>query len=153
MQEVMLARSKGARVRHDAEAERFLEDSADIVIENQGRLVASLFGLQFNAGGVTFPQKPGLFHYGKNDEWVSMKIYSCKRLVWAHAGAMCLLQGMPAHAVLGPTWVVLDGKPTMPGDPLPGIHSVILADVFENVLHRPHMEIFKVARENLGLAI
>lgn len=80
-----------------------------------------------------------------------MKIYSCDRLVWSHAGAMCVLQGMSIPATLGPSWVVIDGKPTVPGDPLPGLRSPILADVFDNPAQRPHTEIFKVVRNSLGL--
>lgn len=152
MQEITFARYKGARVRHDPEAERFLEDSADVVIANQSRQIASLFGLRFEAGSLSFLQKPGLLHYGNNDsDWVSMKVYACDRLVWAHAGAMCVLQGMPIAAVLGPSWVVVDGKATLPGDPLPGLRKPVLVDVFDNPAHRPHAEIFRIVREALGL--
>ena len=155
MQEILLARGKGARVRVDSEAERFLEDSAEVMIDYMGRPVASLFGLWYDAGLVSFSQKPGLLQYGEggSGDWVSMRIYSCTRLVWTHAGAMCVLHGMPLGAILGPSWVVLDGKTTRQGDPLPGIELAVLADVFDNPAQHSHEEIFKVVRRSLGLPI
>ena len=152
MQEIMFARNEGPGVPEYTGTQRFLDGAPDIVVEQQGRIMASLFGLKADIGNQHFTQKPGQLHYYSNEtSWISARIYAGERLVWSHAGAMCILQGMPVTAVLGPSWVVLGGVPTLPGDPLPGLRAPVLLDVFDNPAHRPHTEIFKVIREMLEL--
>lgn len=152
MQEILFARYEGPRVSDYPGTQRLLESVDGLVIEQHGRVVARMFGHRHIVGNQSFSVHPRVFHFNTDGlDWVSMRVYACQKLVWSHAGAMCALQGMPVEAVLGAGWIVVDGKPTVPGDPLPGLVMPILAEVFDNQAYRPNREIFSLVREALGL--
>lgn len=152
MSETMLARHKSARDLKPNEEEGLLEGATGLGIDNQGLLVAVLHDLVQQAGTFKLPQIPGWIVFrGKHDS-VEIRIFACKRLVWTHAGAMRILQGVSVSAVLGPTWLVLAGRPTLPGDPSPGFRAPVLADVVSNPAKRTQEELFQLIRRGIGLA-
>ncbi len=143
---------------HDRDAaEGLLEgaggvDQPYLELDNQGTVVARLYGMQHAAGALVFPAMPGsLWFRDEVDCVLKAEVYSARRLRWSHAGAMRLLHGVVPPAILGTNWVMLSGAATAAGDPRPGIAKPILLKVLENPANYPPDEVFKIAYRELGL--
>jgi hypothetical protein len=138
MQAILFARHSSPGVPDQSGTQGLLEGANEVEIVQQGRVMARMLDLS-SCRSI------------KGNHQVSMRLFMARRLIWSHAGSMCILQGMPLSMVLGPSWVVLSGRPTPLGDPLPGLYEPILADVFDNPEQKSPEEIFSSAREILGL--
>ena len=84
-------------------------------------------------------------------EGSKVAVYAGEQLLWTHAGEMRVLQGVGPRDVLGSTWVIVNGTPTVPGDPSPGIREPILAKIQETASDTTVEELFKQLWKAIGL--
>jgi hypothetical protein len=62
----------------------------------------------------------------------SVKLYYYDRLYWRHKAAVQLAQGLSVQKVLGPEWIIIDGKTVPAWHPRPGLEIVVVAKVLDN---------------------
>ena len=108
-------------------------------IENQGMVVARLYGLEGSGKEVS---KDGL----------ELQVFTAHRMRWSHSGAMRLLQGIHPPDVLGPGWIILNGEHTPPGSVSPGMSKPALAKVLKNPSGVSNEEIFKIVWQTTCLS-
>lgn len=122
----------------------------ELELENQSTVVAGLYGMSDRVGNTAVPKGECL--QLTTSEGLEVLVFAARRMRWTHAGAMRLLQGMNPKDILGPQWLVINGSPTPPGSPSPGIAMPILAKVLKNPLGIPPEEVFKVIWQVTGLS-
>lgn len=148
MQKIRDASDQSAGVHHYLQAKRLLDDPYNVVIEYSGNPVATLYGLQRQIGRVLFTRSPASLYL----DGLAAFAYSAIRLIWTHDSAMRLLQGMTVQSILGPSWLVLAGSPTLFGDPRPGFRKPTLVDVVDNPKSWSLEQIFTAVRLHVGLS-
>ena len=81
----------------------------------------------------------------------AVKLHYYNRLYWHHKAALLLAQGATVQDVLGPKWIVVDGKGKPDWHPRPGLEPVLMAEVVSNQGGLPTEYIFYEIRKALGL--
>lgn len=68
---------------------------------------------------------------GTNKGKLRWRCWDITRLFWTHASALLVLQGANLQHLFRDRFVLIQGQPTEPYDPRPGMRDVVLAEVDE----------------------